>query len=82
MNITLTGVAETITAFGGFVTGVSTIVLQIMAARRSIQNGRKIDENTALTKDTAAKVEVVHAATTAIVEATGTHQILSDSKGE
>lgn len=36
----------------------------------------KVDQNTALTKDTAEKVEVVHAATTAIAEATGTHQIL------
>lgn len=36
----------------------------------------KIDVNTAVTNDTAAKVEVVHAATTAIAEATGTHQIL------
>jgi len=78
MNITLTGVAEAITAFGGVVTGIGTLALQIMAARRSISNGRKIDENTALTRDTAAKVEVVHAATTAIAESTGTHQTLSE----
>jgi hypothetical protein len=79
MNITLTGVAEAITAFGGVVTGIGTLALQIMSARRSIQNGRKIDENTALTRDTAAKVEVVHAATTAIAESTGTHQVLKPS---
>jgi hypothetical protein len=78
VNITLTGVAETITAFGGVVTGIGTLALQIMAARRSIKNGHKIDENTALTKDTAAKVEVVHAATTAIAENTGNHKILGD----
>lgn len=71
MNITLTGVAETITAFGGVVTGIGTLALQIMAARRSIQNGRKIDENTALTKE-------VHDATAAIAENTGNHKILGD----
>lgn len=61
MNITLTGVAETITAFGGVVTGIGTLALQIMAARRSIQNGRKIDANTEITKATAAKIDDVHA---------------------
>jgi hypothetical protein len=74
MNITLTGVAETITAFGGFVTGVGTIVLQILAARRSIQNGRKIDANTEVTKATAAKVEEVHAVQ---VATTGTYQTIT-----
>jgi len=71
-------VAASITALGGLIVSVGTLVLQIIQAKRSITNGRKIDENTALTRDTAAKVEVVHAATTAIVEQTGTHTILPD----
>lgn len=38
----------------------------------------KVDENTAVTKDTAVKLEEVHQATAAIAESTGTHQILND----
>lgn len=70
MSISISGdLATTITAIGGLVTGVGTLVLQIMQAKRSIANGKKIDENTRLTQE-------VHSATAAIVENTGTHKIL------
>jgi hypothetical protein len=79
MTVTLSGdLAATITAVGTLATVIGNLVLQIVQSRRSKENGRKIDENTALTRDTAAKVEVVHAATTAIAESTGTHQTLKE----
>jgi hypothetical protein len=79
MTLSLSGdIAASITAVGTLVTVIGNLVLQILQTRRSRENGRKIDENTALTRDTAAKVEVVHAATTAIQESTGTHQTLKE----
>lgn len=62
MTFSLSGdLAATITAVGTLITVIGNLVLQIVQARRSKENGRKIDENTAVTKDTAAKVEVVTA---------------------
>jgi hypothetical protein len=63
------GLAAVIASVATLATALGNVLLQL-------RQTRKIDENTAVTKDTAAKIEVVHAATTAIVEATGTHQIL------
>lgn len=72
MTINLSGdVASIITAVGTLVVGV----LQVLQARRSIVNGRKIDENTAVTKATAAKVDDVHAVQ---VATTGTYQTLKE----
>lgn len=65
------GIAAILASVATLATAVGNVVLQL-------RQTRKIDENTALTKDTAAKVEVVHAATTAIQEATGNHKILGD----
>lgn len=77
MSMSMTGdVAATITAVGTLITVIGNLVLQILQSRRSKENGRKIDENTALTQVTAQKVEEVHQATNAIVESTGTHQAL------
>lgn len=62
MTFSLSGdLAATITAVGTLITVIGNLVLQLLQARRSKENGRKIDENTAVTKDTAAKVEVVTA---------------------
>lgn len=72
--MSMTGdVAATITAVGTLITVIGNLVLQILQSRRSKENGRKIDENTELTKVTANKIDQ---ATTAIAESTGTHQIL------
>lgn len=65
------GIAAILASVATLATALGNVVLQL-------RQTRKIDENTALTKDTAAKVEVVHAATTAIAEATGNHKILGD----
>ena len=75
MTITV-DLATSIAAVAGLLTVVGNFVLQVLQMRRSRENGRKIDENTALTKVTAAQVDAVHAATTSIVEATGAHPIL------
>ncbi len=64
--------AATIAAVAGLVTVIGNLALQIMQVmqlRKSAENGRKLDVNTQLTKE-------VHESTTAIAEATGTHQIL------
>lgn len=72
------GIAAIILAAGTVAGQIGTIFMQFQQRKMSKSNSDKIDENTALTKDTAAKVEVVHAATTAIQEATGTHRALSE----
>lgn len=68
MSINFTGdVATTILAIGTVITSVGTAAIgwmQVLQAKRSKENGRKIDE--------------VHAATTAIAEQTGTHQTLKE----
>lgn len=77
------GIAAVVGSLATFVTALGGVLLQLRGqteSRRDRADLRdKIDANTALTKDTADKVEVVHAATTAIAEATGTHQILPPS---
>lgn len=77
MSLSMSGdTAATITAIGTLLTVIGNFIMQIIQARRSASNGRKLDENTALTKETAAKVEDVHQATAAIAESTGSHPIL------
>lgn len=87
--------AATIAAVASLVTVVGQVVLQIMQflAQKEARQARaalsdKVDdtaaavaENTTLTKDTALQVKEVHAATTAIAEATGQHQILTHDGG-
>jgi hypothetical protein len=76
------GMAAILASLATLVTAAGGIIVQLRGQAESRVDRAdlrdKVDENTALTKDTAAKVEVVHAATTAIVEATGTHQTLKD----
>lgn len=63
MTLSMSGdVAATITAVGTLITVIGNLVLQLLQSRRSKENGRKIDENTALTQATAQKVEEVHQA--------------------
>lgn len=74
------GIASVLTSLATLVGVVGGIVVQLRgqtearAGREKLNE--KIDVNTAVTNDTAAKVEVVHAATTAIVESTGAHPVL------
>lgn len=67
------GIAAIIASVGSLATALGTVVLQLRQTRITSQ---KIDANTALTQATAEKVDEVHAATTVIVEATGSHKIL------
>jgi hypothetical protein len=58
--------------------------VDVAAAKVDVTSAKieaKVDANTELTKDTAAKVEVVHAATVAIAEATGSHPVLPHEGG-
>jgi hypothetical protein len=79
------GLAAVLASLATLATAVGNIVLQMRgqtesrADRASLKE--KVDENTAVTKDTAAKVEDVHQATTAIAEATGTHTIVIPHDG-
>jgi uncharacterized protein with von Willebrand factor type A (vWA) domain len=70
------GIAAILIAVGTLATTLTNIVLQLRQAKLSVQNGAKLDANTALTQATADKVEEVHAATAAIVESTGSHPII------
>jgi hypothetical protein len=81
------GLAAVLASLATLATALGNIVLQLRGQTESrddraklsdkIDNtSAKVDTNTALTQATAVKVEEVHLATTAIVESTGTHQIL------
>jgi len=59
------GVAAIIASLGAFVTALGGVILQLRGQTESRNDraklGDKIDNNTALTKETAKKVEEVHA---------------------
>jgi hypothetical protein len=75
--VTGEGLAAVLASLATLATAVGNIVLQMRGQTESRQDraaiAAKVDINTALTQDTAQKVEDVHAS---IVEATGTHQVL------
>lgn len=63
------GIAALVTAIGGLGASVTTVVIALGNRRVNRENGNKLDVQ-------GAKIDDVHAATTAIQEATGTHQVL------
>lgn len=61
---------------------IGQIVLQLIQAKRSIVTDKKIDENTQMTKDTAAKVDEVHSATNVLTAtASGSYKSLKGEDG-
>jgi hypothetical protein len=66
-----------ITALGTLVTVIGGVVLQVIAALRTAENGRKLDENTQVTKAAAKQIDEVHAATNVLTATTsGTYKAL------
>lgn len=75
MNTTL----AIITALGTLATVVGGVVLQVIQALRTAENGKKLDENTAVTKAAAKQIDEVHAATNVLAaSASGTYKALVD----
>lgn len=66
--MTITEITTLLSAVAAFVTSMAGIYVNI---RNSGRNATKIDENTALTKESAKKIDEVHAATDVIKAATG-----------
>lgn len=60
-----------VTAIATLMTVLGNMVLQIIQAMKSTQNGKKIEENTALTKAAAQKIDDIHAVTDVIKATTG-----------
>lgn len=73
----LQGLAALVVAMGSLAGTVGTLVMQLRTNKIARSNADKIDDNTKVTKETASKVDDVHAATAALVEATGSHKILT-----
>jgi hypothetical protein len=74
--VTGEGIAAIVASVSTLVGILGNIVLQLRQMKVSAGNSEKIDANTKLTQETAQKLEEVHAATAALIEVTGTHQIL------
>lgn len=76
-----TNAAAIIAAIATLVGVIGNILLQLVQAKRSAENGKKIDENTQMTRDTAAKVDEVHAATNVLTaSASGSYKTLSEDQ--
>lgn len=63
------GIAAVIGSLATLVGVLGNVVLQLKQLKLSRSNSDKLDES-------AGKLDEVHAATAAIVESTGTHQVL------
>lgn len=63
------GIAAILASVATLATALGNVVLQLRQAKVSASNSDKLDAAT-------TKIDEVHAATTAIAESTGTHQIL------
>jgi hypothetical protein len=63
------GIAAIITSLAGFATSIGTVILQLRTGKVARSNADKLDAQ-------SDKIDEVHAATTAIVESTGTHKAL------
>jgi TPP-dependent trihydroxycyclohexane-1,2-dione (THcHDO) dehydratase len=87
INISGSDIAAIISSLTALVIGVGTLVQQFKNGKKvdqaTLSNvesakiiSRKVDENTALTHETAVKVDEVHAATNVLVAGTGTFRAL------
>lgn len=75
----MSNLAGIITAVGTLITVLGSVVLQIIQTQRSAENGRKLDENTLVTKAAAKQIDEVHAATNVLAaSASGTYKALVD----
>lgn len=63
------GIAAILVGIGTLATQLSSIVMQMKQAKVSASNSDKLDVQ-------GGKIDEVHAATTTLVESTGTHQVL------
>lgn len=63
------GIAAIIASASGLLTSLATVILQLRQAKLSASNADKLDAQ-------GSKIDEVHAATAAIAESTGTHQVL------
>jgi hypothetical protein len=76
-----TNAAAIITALATLATVVLNFILQLRQSKTSAENGKKIDENTKVTKEASAKLDEVHAATNVLTaSASGTYVALKDEK--
>lgn len=70
--LTMTGdIAAIITAGATLVTVIGNFILQVIQVKKSTDNGKKLDENTRVTNETALKVDDVHTATDVLTEISG-----------
>ena len=74
-----TNAAAIIAALATFAGVIGNLYLQLLQAKRSMENGKKIDQNTEVTMKAAAQIDEVHAATNVLTaSASGSYKALQE----